>query len=60
MDQQGYRRFLQTRKLSDDQIEQHIAIVLRFEAFLSSCQSPTTLEQASARAISCMSPRSPI
>jgi len=48
MDQAGYRQFLQTRKLSNEQIEQSVAMVVRFEAYLSNCQPPSTLELASA------------
>jgi hypothetical protein len=48
MDTQGFRQFLQTRKLSPDQEEQHIAITSRFEEYLGSLYPPLTLESANA------------
>lgn len=50
MDTQGFRQFLQTRKLSADQVEQHIAITSRFEQYLGELYPPRTLEDASAEA----------
>ncbi len=35
MDKQGFREFLRERKISETQVEQHVAIVERFEAFVS-------------------------
>ena len=51
MNQPEYRQFLKARKLSDEQIELYIAMGTRFEAFLSACQPPATIEQASAEAV---------
>ncbi len=49
MEREGYRRLLQTRGLSDEQIEQSIEIVERFEVILGNRQPPATLETASAQ-----------
>ncbi|MBN2148764.1 MAG: hypothetical protein JW726_15355 [Anaerolineales bacterium] len=50
MDTQGFMQFLQTRKLSDEQMAQHIAIVAQFESYLSTLTPPISLETASAEA----------
>ena len=48
MDREGYRQLLQTRGLSQEQIEQSIAIVEGFEAYLGGRQPASSLERASA------------
>jgi hypothetical protein len=50
MDKEGFYNFLQTRNLSDEQVEQQVAAVERFEAFLQAMQPPNQLEGASAEA----------
>ena len=46
VDRKGYREFLRTRHLSDEQIADAIRIVARFEAFLRRQAVPKTLESA--------------
>lgn len=50
MDQPGFEQFLQTRRLSVEQIAQHVATVAGFETFLNGRLPPLTLEQADAAA----------
>ena len=50
MDKEGFRNFLQTRNLSGEQMEQQVAIVERFEAFLQALQPPLLLEGATPEA----------
>jgi len=48
MDKEGFRQFLETRKLTEDQMKQHFEMVERFEAFLSNFNPSTTLERCGA------------
>lgn len=48
MDREGYLQLLQTRRLSQEQIEQSIAVVEGFEAYLGGRQPASSLERASA------------
>ena len=50
MNIEGFRQFLLPRQLPDGQVEQHIRIVSRFEAYVASLNPPMTLESASAEA----------
>jgi hypothetical protein len=55
MDHQGYRQFLQSRKISPEQIEQFIHIVGEFEDFLSGCGRPGSLKSATAEDVQAFS-----
>ncbi len=49
MDKQGFRQFLQERKIPAEQIEQHLAIAERFEAFAGAARhQPPTAEDVRA------------
>jgi hypothetical protein len=48
MGQPGFRQFLQPRQLSEEQLDQQVASVEKFEAFLNTAQPPVTLAQADA------------
>ncbi len=50
MNIEGFRQFLAPRQLSAEQVEQHIQITSRFEAYLASLNPPKTLENASGEA----------
>jgi hypothetical protein len=50
MNTQGFCQFLQSRRLSDKQVEEHIAIVSRFEEYLCHLTPPLSLEDAGAEA----------
>jgi len=50
MNIEGFRQFLLPRQLLDEQVEQHIRIVSRVEAYLASLNPPMTLENASDEA----------
>jgi hypothetical protein len=40
MDREGFREFLKSRKVSDDQVEASLAIAERFETYLGAMESP--------------------
>jgi hypothetical protein len=48
MNIEGFRQFLLPRQLSDEQVEQHILITSRLEAYLASLNPPMSLENASS------------
>ncbi len=48
MDRSKFIQYMQSRHFNEEQIEQHLAAVGSFEAFLSNRQPPTTLERADA------------
>jgi hypothetical protein len=50
MNTQGFCLFLQSRRLSDQQVEEHLAIVSRFEEYLCQLTPPLSLEDAGAEA----------
>lgn len=50
MNRQGFEQALRARRLTEEQINQHIGIVERFDAFLKAAQPPLQLDQATADA----------
>lgn len=48
MNKQGFEQYLQTRKLSPAEIDQHISIVEMFESYLTNEPEPAVLDQANA------------
>ena len=48
MDTQGFQSFLQSRNLTDPQMEQYISIVIQFEEYLNTQIPPLSLETANA------------
>ncbi len=50
MDRSKFVQYMQSRHFTEEQIEQHLTTVERFESFLRNGQPPSTLEQADAEA----------
>jgi len=48
MNEKSFRQFLQTRNLSEDEIEQHISLAEKFEGFLRDSSRVPTVEDARA------------
>ena len=50
MDTQGFRDYLQGHGIAEEQIDQHIKVINRFEAYLQDQETPAVLESAGAEA----------
>jgi hypothetical protein len=55
MDHEGFRRYLQERKLTENQIEESIEVVERFETFLRTRKPPRNLSTATRKDVNAFS-----